>query len=192
MTFCLPTEVRNSLEVLTNVRHLHVRVKSRDAVMESLLLVLKFSTEVAHPFNLEFACAYVEAPGIESLSERLLFDEAVEYAVHRDFSLKLLVACSDSLYEVLADDVLCIAIPQGLLHSSLVLEGSTGVTIPEVCIVFVPQEFSLSITTLCALEGERGLLGLGLSTIFLFSSLLRHVNRFFIRSLLWVRRGSET
>ena len=54
-------------------------------MMESLLLVLKFSTKVAHPFDLEFTCSDVEAPGVKPLSESLLIDETVENTVHRDF-----------------------------------------------------------------------------------------------------------
>jgi hypothetical protein len=123
-------------------------------MMESLLLVLKFSTKVAHPFDLEFTCSDVEAPGVKPLSESLLIDETVENTVHRDFSLKLLIACSDSLYEVLMDGVLGVAIPQSLLNSSLILECTTGVTIPKVCIMFVPQEFSLFVGALCAFEGK--------------------------------------
>jgi hypothetical protein len=77
MALCLPAEVRNSLEMLANIRDLHVRVKSCHAVVESLMLVLELAAKVAHPVDVEFACADVEAPGVVILSKGLLLDEAV-------------------------------------------------------------------------------------------------------------------
>ena len=101
-----------------------------------------------------------------------------------------MVACADTLDEVLAESALGVAVPEGLLNSSLVLEGTAGGTITEVSVLLVPQEEGHAACALCARDGERGAV-CGLSANFLFSS-KRQVDQFFIRSLLWVRRVGET
>ena len=132
VAFGLPAEVRNSLEVLADIRDLHVRVKSRHTVVESLVLVLELAAQVAHPVDVEFACA-------------------------------------DTLDEVLAESILGVAVPVGLLNGSLILEGTAGGAITEVTVLLVPQEEGHAACALCALDGERGAV-CRLSANFLFSS----------------------
>ena len=71
-------------------------------MMECLLVVLQLSAQVSHPIDVELPGADIECLGVEALAERLVFNEAVEDAVHGDFGLEMLVGGAHSLDKILA------------------------------------------------------------------------------------------
>ena len=111
--------------MLFNVRHLHIGVKSGHTVVEGLRVVLELSTQITHPVDVEFAASDVEGSWLVPLAEGLALDELVNDAIHGDLSLESLIACPDTLHQIMAQTLLIMTIAESLLNSSLILKGTT-------------------------------------------------------------------
>lgn len=177
--------------MLPNVSHLQVGVECRYAVMEGLRVVLQLTAQVAHPVDVELACAYVESPWVEALTEGLGLNEAVEDAIHGDLGLEHLIARSYAFHQVLAQRALLAALSVGLLNGSLILEGAASFTVAHLAILCVAQQLShgLALLALAADEGQGDALD-DVSLVSLLDCLLlflltsqRQVDQFFLSCL---------
>ena len=83
-------EVRNRLYVLYDVSPLQVSIERVYSVMESFWLVIKLTTQIAHPLDVVFSCPDVECMRVVQLAKTLTFDKSVQNPVHRNFSFELL------------------------------------------------------------------------------------------------------
>ena len=124
--------------------------------MECLLVVLQLSAQVSHPIDVELPGADIECLGVEALAERLVFNEAVEDAVHWDLGFEFLIRHSGAFNEVLAQRRLAIPVPCRLLNSSLILKGAARRTISQIAVEVILQEESLFVGAFRALERHRG------------------------------------
>ena len=182
------SEVGDAEDVLADVCELHVRVKSCDRVVESLLLVLKLTAKLVHAVDVEFTSSHVERSWIEALSKSLALIETLKDQIHGYLSFEGLISCSDSLYEILTQSILGITTSISLLNSSLILKGTTGRAVSIISLLFIPQKVGLWLT--CSALGtlERKLVSLRLACSAVFG-LQGHIDKFFLSGLFW--RGSQ-
>lgn len=68
LVFRFVLEVADAEDVLFNVLYLHVCVICRHAMMEGLLVVLKFAAKLVHSVDLIFACSHVEGMLVVALA----------------------------------------------------------------------------------------------------------------------------
>ena len=63
--------------MVNNVRSLQIGVQSVHCVMESFWLVVKFTTESAHPVDIKFPVAHVKGMRVVEFAKVLPFNESV-------------------------------------------------------------------------------------------------------------------
>lgn len=154
--------------------------------MEGLSVVLELTAKISHPINVEFAVGHVKGSWVVALAQGLALDQAVKDAVHWDLGFKLLIARSNSIYEIMAQGSTLVACTHSLLNRSVVLQGATSRACAKLGTIFVAQEEGLSVRALVALEGDSDALYslCCVPAIFLFISSESHTHEFLFSSLL--------
>ena len=183
----LSPEIVDALNVLSNIGHLQVGIKCRNAVMEGLSVVLQFTAKISHPIDVEFAVCHVKGSWVVALAQGLALDQAVKDAVHWNLGFKLLTARSHAINEIMAQGSALVACAHSLLNCSVVLQGSTSRACAKLSTVLVAQEEGLSVRALVTLEGDSDAFYslCRVPAIFLFISSESHTDEFLFSGLLW-------